>query len=163
MSITLGNPADCWNWWCTCTTALRQNLCQNVLSIVGIGYGLIWSVINDLGVKSLRSCLALSIMWVLEGSHGEGNPWCFWDFRGIFEKCRVRFRAVKVPILVGSDLGTQLTKQSPQSSCNFVRVRFRGFQVRLRRLSEYGSVAYFVERLTWETQAEQYLGTGLLS
>ena len=35
----------------------------------------------------------------------------------------------------------------------------RGFQVRLRRLSEYGSVAYSVERPTWETQAEQYSDT----
>ena len=36
-----------------------------------------------------------------------------------------------------------------------------GFQVRLRRLSEYGSVAYFVERPTRETQAEQYSDTVL--
>ena len=31
-----------------------------------------------------------------------------------------------------------------------------GFRVRLRRLSEYGSVAYLVERLAWEAQAEQH-------
>ena len=31
-----------------------------------------------------------------------------------------------------------------------------GFRVRLRRLSEYGSAAYLVERPTRETQAEQY-------
>ena len=36
-----------------------------------------------------------------------------------------------------------------------------GFRVRLRRLSEYGSVAYLVERPTRETQAEQYLETVL--
>ena len=36
-----------------------------------------------------------------------------------------------------------------------------GFQVRLRRLSEYGSVAYLVERPTRETQAEQYSDTVL--
>ena len=35
-------------------------------------------------------------------------------------------------------------------------------RVRLRRLSEYGSVAYFVERPTRETQAEQHLDTVLL-
>ena len=36
-----------------------------------------------------------------------------------------------------------------------------GFRVRLRRLSEYGSVAYLVERPTGETQAEQYADTVL--
>ena len=36
-----------------------------------------------------------------------------------------------------------------------------GFRVRLRRLSEYGSVAYLVERPTRETQAEQYSDTVL--
>ena len=41
----------------------------------------------------------------------------------------------------------------------FVRVRFGGFRVRLRRLSEYGSVACLVERPTQETQAEQYSDT----
>ena len=34
-----------------------------------------------------------------------------------------------------------------------------GFQVRLRRLSKYGSVAYLVERPTRETRAEQYSDT----
>ena len=34
-----------------------------------------------------------------------------------------------------------------------------GFRVRLRRLSEYGSVAYLIERPTRETQAEQYSDT----
>ena len=37
-----------------------------------------------------------------------------------------------------------------------------GFRVRLRRLSEYGSVAYLVERPTRETQAEQYSDTALI-
>ena len=36
-----------------------------------------------------------------------------------------------------------------------------GFRVWLRRLSEYGSVAYLVGRPTWETQAEQYSDTVL--
>ena len=31
----------------------------------------------------------------------------------------------------------------------------------MRRLSEYGFVAYFVERPTWEAQAEQYSDTVL--
>ena len=35
------------------------------------------------------------------------------------------------------------------------------FRGRLRRLSEYGSVAYLVERPTWETRAEQYSDTVL--
>ena len=61
---------------------------------------------------------------------------------------------------------TSETKQPPQSSAegiSFVRVRFGGFRVRLRRLSEYGSVAGSVERQTWETQAEQYSDTVLRS
>ena len=36
-----------------------------------------------------------------------------------------------------------------------------GFRVRLRGLSEYGSVAYLVERPTRETHAEQYSDTVL--
>ena len=71
----------------------------------------------------------------------------------------VRFQAVKVPISVDSQLRAQLRKQPPQSSSKgnfFVRVRFR---VWLRSLSEYGSVAYFVERPTRETRAEQYWDT----
>ena len=36
-----------------------------------------------------------------------------------------------------------------------------GLLVRLRRLSEYGCVAYLVERPTRETQAEQYSNTAL--
>ena len=38
-----------------------------------------------------------------------------------------------------------------------------GFRVRLRGLSEYGSVAYLVERPTRETRAEQYSDTFLNS
>ena len=63
---------------------------------------------------------------------------------------------------MGSQLRTQLTKQPPQNSSKenfFVRVGSEGFQVRLRRLSEYGSVAYLVERPTRETRAEQYSDT----
>ena len=55
----------------------------------------------------------------------------------------------KFQFSVDSQLRTQLTKQPPRSSSKgnfFVRVR-------LRRLSEYGYVACFVERPTWETQA----------
>ena len=36
-----------------------------------------------------------------------------------------------------------------------------GFRVRLRRLSEYGFVAYSIERLMLKTQAEQYSDTVL--
>ena len=63
----------------------------------------------------------------------------------------------KSQFLVHSQLRTQLRKQPPQSSSKenfFVRVR-------LRRLSEYGSVACLVERPTWETRAEQYSDTTL--
>ena len=38
-----------------------------------------------------------------------------------------------------------------------------GFRVRLRRLFEYGSVAYLVERPTWVIQAEQYSNTVLVA
>ena len=30
LSIMLGNPADCWNWWFNYTTTLHQHLCQHV-------------------------------------------------------------------------------------------------------------------------------------
>ena len=63
---------------------------------------------------------------------------------------------------VDSQLRTQLRKPPPQSYSKgkfFVRVRFGGFRVRLRRLSEYGPVACLVERPTWETRAEQYSDT----
>ena len=66
---------------------------------------------------------------------------------------------------VDSQLRTQLTKRLPRSSSKgnfFVRVRFGGFRVRLRRLSDYGSVAYLVEKPTRETWAEQYSDTVLL-
>ena len=59
-----------------------------------------------------------------------------------------------------------LTKQPPKRSSKgnfFVRVRFGGIGVRLRRLSEYGSVACSVERPPQETPAEQYSGTVLSS
>ena len=75
-------------------------------------------------------------------------------------------------VLVDSDLGTQPIRRPPQSSFDgnlFIRIRFGGVpstveevvRVRLRRLSECGSVAYLVERPTRETQAEQYADTTL--
>ena len=56
---------------------------------------------------------------------------------------------------------TQLTKQLPRSSSKGNFFGSEGFRVRLRRLSEYGSVAYLVERPTRETQAEQYSDNAL--
>ena len=58
----------------------------------------------------------------------------------------------KSQVLVDSQLRTQLTKPLSRSSSMgnfFVRVRSK-------RLSEYGSIAYSVERPTRETKAEQY-------
>ena len=61
--------------------------------------------------------------------------------------------------------------ESPTKKANRLKALLRGislseygsegFRVRLRGLSEYGSVAYLVERPTWETQAEQYSDTVL--
>ena len=63
-----------------------------------------------------------------------------------------------------SQLGTQLTRQPPQSSSKGISLCeycSEGFRVLLRRLSEYGSDAYIVERPTQEAQAEQYSDTVL--
>ena len=68
---------------------------------------------------------------------------------------------------VDSQLRTQLRKQT--ASKLFLRgiawseYGSEGFRSRLRRLSEYGSVAYLVERPTRETRAEQYSDTVLIS
>ena len=60
-------------------------------------------------------------------------------------------------------MGTQPTKQPPQSSSKGdLFVRPSTVRVRLRRLSEYGCVAYLVKRPTRETQAEQYSDTTLI-
>ena len=66
----------------------------------------------------------------------------------------------KVPIFGGFPV------ENPTQKANRLKALLRGislseygsevFRVRLRRLSEYGSVAYLVERPTWETRAEQY-------
>ena len=78
---------------------------------------------------------------------------------------RVRFHAVKVPIFGGFPV------ENPTKKANRLKALLRGislseygserFQVRLRRLSEYGSVACLVERPTRETRAEQYSDTVL--
>ena len=67
---------------------------------------------------------------------------------------------MKVPIFGG------LPVENPTKKANRLKALLKGislseygsevFRVRLRRLSEYGSVAYLVERPTWETRAEQY-------
>ena len=65
---------------------------------------------------------------------------------------------------VDSQVRTQLTKQPPRSSFKGISLSehgSEGFRVRLKRLSEYGSVAYLAERPTRERQAEQHSDTVL--
>ena len=72
---------------------------------------------------------------------------------------------MKVPIFGGFPV------ENPTKKANRLKALLRGvslseygsegFRVRLRGLSEYGSVAYFVERPTRETRAEQYSDTVL--
>ena len=61
--------------------------------------------------------------------------------------------------LVTGDTRVSLVKVLPNSLSEYGS---EGFRVRLRRLSEYGSVAYLVERPTRETQVEQYSDNALL-
>ena len=93
------------------------------------------------------------------------GPHLEWVLREHSDGVRVRFQAVKVPIFFGFPV------ESPTKKANHLKALLRGislsgygserFQVRLRRLSEYGSVAYLVERPTRETRAEQYSDTVL--
>ena len=85
---------------------------------------------------------------------------------GVRVRFLVRFQAVKVPIFGGFPV------ENPTKKANRLKALLRaislseygleGFRVRLRGLSEYGSVAYLVERPTRETRAEQYSDTVLL-
>ena len=69
---------------------------------------------------------------------------------------------MRVPIFGG------LPVENPTNKANRLEALLRGIslseygseglRVRLRRSSEYGSVAYLVERPTRETRAEQYSG-----
>ena len=84
---------------------------------------------------------------------------------GVRVRFRERFQAVKVPIFGGFPV------ENPTGKANRLKALLREmslseygserFRVRLRRLSEYGSVAYLVERPTRETRAEQYSDTAL--
>ena len=84
---------------------------------------------------------------------------------GVRVRFRVRLQAVKVPIFGGFPV------ENPTNKANRLEALLKGIslseygsegcRVRLWRFSEYGSVAYFVERPTWETQAEQYSDTVL--
>ena len=84
---------------------------------------------------------------------------------GVRVRFRVRFQVVKVPIFSGFPV------ENPTKKANRPKALLRGIslseygsegsRVRLRGLSEYGSVAYFVERPTRKTQAEQYSDTVL--
>ena len=76
----------------------------------------------------------------------------------------VRFQALKVPIFGGFQVENP-TKKANRLEALLRRISLseygsEGFRVRLKRLSEYGSVAYFVER---QTRAEQYSDTVLKS
>ena len=85
---------------------------------------------------------------------------------GVRVRFRARFQAVKVPIFGGFPV------ENPTKKANRLKALLRvmslseygleGFRVRLRWSSEYGSVAYLVERPTRETWAEQYLDTVLI-
>ena len=76
-----------------------------------------------------------------------------------FQVFRVRFQAVKVPIVGGFPVENPTKKanrlKALQRGLSLSEYGSEGFQVRLRRLSEYSSVAYLVERPTRETRAEQ--------
>ena len=84
---------------------------------------------------------------------------------GVRVRFWVRFQAVKVPNFGGFPV------ENPTKKANRLKALLKGislseyglerFRVRLRRLSEYGSVAYLVERPTRETRAEQYSDTVL--
>ena len=84
---------------------------------------------------------------------------------GVRVRFLVRFQAVKVQIFVGFPV-ENLTKKANRLKALLRGISLseygsEGFRVRLRGLSEYGSVAYIVERPTRETQAEQYSDTVL--
>ena len=77
-----------------------------------------------------------------------------YDSGGVRARSGVWLQAVKVPIFVRFALlrGASLSKYASE-----------GFRivVRLRRLSDYGSVAHIFERPIRETQAKQYSDTAL--
>ena len=80
---------------------------------------------------------------------------------------RVRFQAVKVPIFGGFPVENPTNKATASKALlrgiSLSEYGSEGFRVRLRRSSEYGSVAYLVEKPTRETRAEQYSDTVLSS
>ena len=84
---------------------------------------------------------------------------------GVRVRVRVRFQAVKVPILAGFPVESPTKKANRLNALprriSLSEYGLERFRVRLRRLSECGSVAYLVERPTQETQAEQYSDTVL--
>ena len=79
---------------------------------------------------------------------------------GVRVRFRVRFQAVKVP--VDNPTNKAIASKLFLMGISLSEYGSEGFRVRLRRLSEYGSVAYLLERPTRETQAEQYSDTILL-
>ena len=84
---------------------------------------------------------------------------------GVRVRFRVRFPAVKVPIFGGFPVENPTKKGTGLEALlrgdSLSEYASEGFRVRLRRLSEYGSVACLVERPTRETRAEQYSDTVL--
>ena len=77
----------------------------------------------------------------------------------------VRLQVVKVSIFGGSPVENPTKKATGLKgvlmAISLSEYGSEGFRLRLRRLSEYGSVAYLVERPTRETQTEQYSDTVL--
>ena len=84
---------------------------------------------------------------------------------GVRVRFRLRFQAVKVSIFSGLPLGTQLTRQPPQSSSKgnlFVRVRLGGVPSTVEKVIRVRFCCLLiVERPTQETQAQQYSDTVL--
>ena len=98
------------------------------------------------------------------GSGRDFERGCHLCSDGVRVRFRVRFQAVKVQIF-GEFLVENPTKANHLKALlrgiSLAEYGSEGFRVRLRGLSEYGSIAYFVERPTRETQAEQYSDTVL--
>ena len=110
--------------------------------------------------KHLSSILGWTELWnpgPQKPKSSQRKP--LWRCPSYSVRFRVRFQAVKVQIVGGFPV------ESPTKKANRLKALLRGislseyvshwFRVRLRGLSECGSVAYLVERPTRETQAEE--------
>ena len=84
---------------------------------------------------------------------------------GVRVRFRVRFQMMKVPLFGGFPVENPTNKATASKlflkAISLSEYGSEGFRVRLRSLSEYGSVAYLLERPTRETRTEQYSDTVL--